>query len=128
MFGQRRRTRIVGEFGKHRVHGVVAQRGAQGVEPFAGHVVGRDAGVQRVVYAGSSSVYGDTVERPKRESMSTNPQSPYAVAKLTGESYVRVFSKVYDLEGVVLRYFNIFGPGQNPKSDYAAVIPAFVTA
>jgi len=87
----------------------------------------RKAGVQRVVYAGSSSAYGDTPELPKRESMPANPRSPYAVAKLTGENYVRAFAGVYGLEGVVLRYFNIFGPGQDPASHYAAVIPKFIT-
>ncbi len=91
-------------------------------------VAARDAGVKRLVYAGSSSAYGDTPELPKRESMATNPRSPYAVAKLCGEHYVRVFALVYGLETVVLRYFNVFGPGQDPESHYAAVIPKFITA
>jgi nucleoside-diphosphate-sugar epimerase len=88
----------------------------------------REAGVQRVVYAGSSSAYGDTPELPKRECMTPNPRSPYAVAKLAGEHYVRAFAGVYGLDGVVLRYFNVFGPGQDPASPYAAVVPKFITA
>ena len=86
----------------------------------------KDAGVKRVVYASSSSVYGPDPELPVREDMNPNPVSPYAVAKLTGEKYCRVFSKVYGLETVALRYFNIFGPGQDPKSQYSAFIPLFV--
>lgn len=87
----------------------------------------RDAGVRRFVYAGSSSAYGDTPELPKTESMATNPRSPYAAAKLLGEHYTRIFSDIYDLETVVLRYFNIFGPRQDPASQYSAVIPIFIT-
>jgi nucleoside-diphosphate-sugar epimerase len=86
----------------------------------------KDAGVERVVYASSSSVYGPDPILPVREDMNPNPVSPYAVAKLTGEKYCRVFSKVYGLETVALRYFNIFGPGQDPKSQYSAFIPLFV--
>lgn len=86
----------------------------------------RDAKVRRVIYASSSSVYGDTQELPKREDMPTNPQSPYAVAKLTGEHYCRAFWRVYGLSTVCLRYFNVFGPRQDPDSPYAAVIPKFV--
>ena len=86
----------------------------------------KDAGVRRVVYAGSSSAYGDTPVLPKQEDMATNPRSPYAVAKLAGEMYCRVFADVYDFETVVLRYFNIFGPRQDPQSQYSAVIPLFV--
>ena len=86
----------------------------------------KDAGVKRVVYASSSSVYGPDPELPVREDMNPNPVSPYAVAKLTGEKYCRVFSKVYGLETVALRYFNIFGPGQDPKSQYSDFIPLFV--
>lgn len=86
----------------------------------------KDAGVKRVVYASSSSVYGPDPELPVREDMNPNPVSPYAVAKLTGEKYCHVFSKVYGLETVALRYFNIFGPGQDPKSQYSAFIPLFV--
>ncbi len=83
----------------------------------------RDAGVRRVVYASSSSAYGDTPTLPKREEHIPSPRSPYAVAKLAGEHYVRSFPAVFGLEGVALRYFNIFGPRQDPGSPYAAVIP-----
>jgi len=88
----------------------------------------RDAGVKRFVYAASSSAYGDTPTSPKIETMPTSPLSPYAVAKLTGEYYCSVFYKIYGLETISLRYFNVFGPYQDPKSQYAAAIPAFVTA
>jgi nucleoside-diphosphate-sugar epimerase len=88
----------------------------------------RDAGVRRVIYAGSSSAYGDHPELPKREDHPTNPLSPYALAKLTGETYCRLFTQLYGLETVTLRYFNVFGPRQNPKSQYAAVIPRFIVA
>lgn len=88
----------------------------------------RDAGVQRVVYAASSSAYGDTPSLPKVETMLPNPLSPYAVSKLVGEYYCQVFTRVYGLETVSLRYFNVFGPRQNPHSQYAAVIPKFITA
>ncbi len=91
-------------------------------------VAARDAGVKRVVYAASSSAYGDTPELPKRESMGTNPKSPYAAQKLAGEQYMRIFYEVYGLETVSLRYFNVFGPRQDPASTYAAVIPRFITA
>jgi nucleoside-diphosphate-sugar epimerase len=91
-------------------------------------IAARDAGVQRVIYAGSSSAYGDSPELPKRESQATNPLSPYAVAKLTGEHYCRLFTQLYGLETVTLRYFNVFGTRQNPNSQYAAVIPKFITA
>ncbi len=88
----------------------------------------RDAGVRRLVYASSSSVYGDTPELPKHEGMVPNPLSPYAVSKLAGEYYCRVFSGVYGLETVCLRYFNVFGPRQDPASQYSAVIPKFIAA
>ncbi len=88
----------------------------------------RDAGVRRVVYASSSSVYGETEELPKREAMTPQPLSPYALSKLAGEHYISIFKKVYGFEAVALRYFNIFGPRQDPESQYAAVIPKFVTA
>lgn len=88
----------------------------------------RDAGVRRVVYASSSSVYGDTPILPKREDMGTKPLSPYAVQKLSAELLCGVFSRVYQLETVALRYFNVFGPRQDPTSQYAAVIPRFLTA
>ncbi len=89
-------------------------------------VAARDAGVKRFVFAGSSSAYGDNPELPKRESMKAEPLSPYAVSKLAGEMYVRVFNDVYGLPAVTLRYFNIFGPFQDPTSQYAAVIPIFI--
>jgi len=87
----------------------------------------RDAGVKRFVYAASSSAYGDTPTLPKVETMPTEPLSPYAAAKLFGEYYCSVFSKVYGLQTISLRYFNVFGPFQDPTSQYAAAIPAFVT-
>ncbi|HTO93903.1 MAG TPA: SDR family oxidoreductase [Bacteroidota bacterium] len=88
----------------------------------------REAGVHRLVYASSSSVYGDAEELPKHEGMAPNPLSPYAVSKLAGEYYCRVFARVYGLETVCLRYFNVFGPRQDPGSQYSAVIPKFITA
>ena len=88
----------------------------------------RDAGVKRVVYASSSSVYGDSPTLPKHEDMPTAPMSPYAVNKLTGEDYCKVFAAVYGLPTVALRYFNVFGPRQNPVSEYAAVVPHFMAA
>ena len=88
----------------------------------------RDAGIKRFVYASSSSAYGDTPTLPKVETMPAQPLSPYAVAKLVGEYYCSVFYKVFGLETVSLRYFNVFGPHQDPTSQYAAAIPAFVTA
>jgi nucleoside-diphosphate-sugar epimerase len=99
-------------------------------------VAARDARVKRFVYASSSSVYGDvpsagineTEVRPKIESQIPNPQSPYAVSKLTGEYYCRVFYKVYQLETIALRYFNVFGQRQDANSHYAAVIPKFISA
>ncbi len=91
-------------------------------------VAARDAGVRRVVFAASSSAYGDTPELPKRESMTPNPKSPYAAQKLAGEHYLRIFFEVYGLETVALRYFNVFGPKQDPMSMYAAVIPRFITS
>ena len=88
----------------------------------------RQAKVRRFVYASSSSVYGDTPELPKTESMVPAPLSPYAVTKLGGEHYCRVFHAIYGLETVALRYFNVFGPRQRPDSQYAAVIPRFIAA
>ena len=87
----------------------------------------RDANVKRVVYAASSSAYGDSPTLPKREDMTPNPLSPYAVAKLTGEMYMKVFTGVYGLPTVCLRYFNIFGPHQDPTSPYSAVLAKFIT-
>jgi UDP-glucose 4-epimerase len=88
----------------------------------------RQAGVRRVVYAASSSAYGDTPGTVRRESDPTSPMSPYAVAKLAGEQYCRAFTAVYGLETVRLRFFNIFGPRQNPDSPYSGVIPLFIKA
>ena len=88
-------------------------------------VAARDAGARRVIYAGSSSAYGDTPTLPKHEGMLPNPISPYAVAKLAGEQYMRSFSRVYGLETVVLRYFNVFGPYQDPTSHYSGVLAIF---
>jgi len=91
-------------------------------------IAARDCGIKRVVFASSSSVYGDTPTLPKREDMMPNPLSPYAVSKLSGEYYCKVFHKIYGLETVILRYFNVFGPRQDPTSHYAAVIPKFITS
>ena len=88
-------------------------------------IAARAAGVRRVVYAGSSSAYGDTPTLPKREDMLPNPISPYAVAKLAGEHYMRTFARVYGIETVVLRYFNVFGPFQDPTSHYSGVLAIF---
>jgi nucleoside-diphosphate-sugar epimerase len=83
-------------------------------------------GIKRVVYASSSSVYGDSEELPKVETMTPNPRSPYAVAKLAAEYYCRVFAQLHGMTTVALRYFNVFGPRQDPNSEYSAVIPVFV--
>jgi UDP-glucose 4-epimerase len=88
----------------------------------------KKARVKRVIFASSSSVYGDTPVLPKTETMLPNPLSPYAASKLAGEHYCRAFYRVFGLETVVLRYFNIFGPRQDPSSPYAAVIPLFLEA
>lgn len=88
----------------------------------------RAESVKRFVFASSSSIYGDSTELPKHERMPANPKSPYALTKLTGEWYVRIFSDIYRLPTVCLRYFNIFGPRQDPNSDYSAVIPLFLKA
>jgi nucleoside-diphosphate-sugar epimerase len=90
--------------------------------------VARRAGVKRVIFAASSSAYGDTPTLPKIEMMPSIPLSPYAASKLTGEHLMRIFAQLYGIETVSLRYFNIFGPRQDPKSEYAAVIPKFITA
>jgi UDP-glucose 4-epimerase len=88
----------------------------------------RDEGVRRVIYAGSSSVYGDAEELPKREDQRPRPMSPYAVGKLAGEEYARIFAELYGLETLTLRYFNVFGPRQDPSSPYSGVISLFTTA
>lgn len=87
----------------------------------------KEASVQKVVFASSSSVYGDDERLPKKEDHEGNPLSPYAITKLTGEKYCQVFSRIYGLPTVCLRYFNVFGPRQDPSSQYAAVIPNFIT-
>jgi UDP-glucose 4-epimerase len=108
-------------------------------EPFRTHAVNVDGtlqvleasrrgGVRRVVYAASSSAYGDGEELPKVETLAANPVSPYALQKYTGELYCGLYAGLYGLETVALRYFNIFGPRQDPKSEYAAVIPRFICA
>lgn len=86
-----------------------------------------DANVRRIVYASSSSVYGNSPTLPKQEGMSTSPCSPYAVSKVAAESYCQNFSQVYGLETICLRYFNVFGPYQDPLSEYSAIIPRFIT-
>ncbi len=91
-------------------------------------IAARDYKVKRVVYAASSSAYGDTPILPKVETMASNPQSPYATTKLAGELYCRNFAKIFNLETVCLRYFNVFGPKQDPTSFYSAVIPKFISA
>ncbi|MGA1198809.1 MAG: SDR family oxidoreductase [Candidatus Latescibacterota bacterium] len=88
----------------------------------------RDTGVRRVTYASSSSIYGENPALPKQEEMTPQPISPYAVAKLAGEKYCQVFTRTYGLETVSLRYFNVFGCGQDPQSQYAAVVPLFISA
>ncbi|HIE09067.1 MAG TPA: SDR family oxidoreductase [Armatimonadetes bacterium] len=91
-------------------------------------VAAKEAGVKRVVYASSSSVYGDQPELPKRENQPPAPKSPYAASKLAGEYYCLAFCHVYGLDVVCLRYFNVFGPRQDPDSPYAAVVPKFISA
>ena len=88
----------------------------------------RKAGVRRVVYAASSSAYGDTEVLPKTEQMPANPLSPYALQKWVGEHYCKLYHSLYELETVSLRYFNVFGPAQDPHSEYSAVIPKFINA
>ena len=91
-------------------------------------VAARDAGVKRLVYAGSSSAYGDTPTLPKREDMATGPLSPYALQKLVAEQYCQMFTRLYGFETVTIRYFNVFGPRQDPGSPYSGVISLFATA
>ena len=90
-------------------------------------IAARDNAVKKVIYASSSSVYGDTPTLPKKEEMKPCPQSPYAVSKLTAEYYCDVFTQIYNLPTISLRYFNVYGPLQDPNSEYAAVIPKFIT-
>jgi UDP-glucose 4-epimerase len=91
-------------------------------------VAARDAGVKRVVFAGSSSAYGNTATLPKHEEMPTRPLSPYALQKVIGEEYLKMFTSLYGLETVTIRYFNVFGPRQDPSSPYSGVISVFATA
>jgi nucleoside-diphosphate-sugar epimerase len=91
-------------------------------------VASRDAGVRRLVFAASSSAYGDTPTLPKHEQMPTNPQSPYALQKVIGEQYLQMFTRLYGLETVSIRYFNVFGPRQDPSSPYSGVISVFAAA
>ncbi len=91
-------------------------------------VAARDAGVKRVVYAGSSSAYGDTPTLPKSEDMPPSPMSPYALQKLVSEQYMQLFTRLYGLETVTIRYFNVFGPRQDPSSPYSGVISLFLRA
>ena len=91
-------------------------------------VAARDAGVKRLVYAGSSSAYGNTLTLPKHEEMPTNPLSPYALQKLVAEQYAQMFTRLYGFETVTIRYFNVFGPRQDPGSPYSGVISLFATA
>jgi len=91
-------------------------------------VAARDAGVKRLVYAGSSSAYGDTPTLPKHEDMTAAPLSPYALQKLVGEQYCQMFTRLYGFETVTIRYFNVFGPRQDPSSPYSGVISLFISA
>ena len=91
-------------------------------------VAARDAGVKRLVFAGSSSAYGDTPTLPKSEEMPSNPLSPYALQKVVGEQYLQMFTRLYGLETVSIRYFNVFGPRQDPSSPYSGVISVFASA
>ncbi|MFA4825858.1 MAG: SDR family oxidoreductase [Methanoregula sp.] len=90
-------------------------------------VSAQKCGIKKIVYASSSSVYGDMPTLPKREDMVPNPKSPYAITKMTGEYYLNVFHELYGMNTVSLRYFNVFGPRQDPNSEYSAVIPKFIT-
>ena len=90
-------------------------------------IAARDNKVKKVIFSSSSSVYGDTPTLPKKEDMAPNPQSPYSLTKLAGEYYCQIFNRIYGLPTICLRYFNVYGPRQNPKSQYAAVIPRFIS-
>lgn len=91
-------------------------------------IAARDAGVRRVVYAASSSAYGDTLVLPKVEDMPANPRSPYALQKQVGETYCQLFTRLYQMETVSIRYFNVFGPRQHPSSPYSGVLSLFIKA
>jgi UDP-glucose 4-epimerase len=106
----------------------LASHRANGTATLTMLVAARDAGVRRFVYAGSSAVYGDSKTLPKRETMATQPLSPYGLGKLTGEHFVRLFATLYGMETLTLRYFNVFGPRQDASSPYSGVISLFVTA
>jgi UDP-glucose 4-epimerase len=110
------------------LHAPMASHNANATGTLAVLEAARRAGVRRVIYAGSSSAYGDAAVPPVAENMPTMPLSPYAVSKLAGEHYCRVYARQFGIEAVVLRYFNVFGPRQDPTSQYAAVIPRFVSA
>jgi nucleoside-diphosphate-sugar epimerase len=103
-------------------------RRANGTATLTMLLAARDSGVRRFIYASSSSVYGDSPTLPKRETMEPNPLSPYAAEKLSGEHYLRIFHRLFGLETLSLRYFNIFGPRQDPSSPYSGVISRFATA
>ena len=90
-------------------------------------VAARDGGAQKVIFASSTAVYGDSEDLPKREGMKPEPISPYAVTKYVGELYCKIFSEIHELPTLALRYFNVFGPNQDPKSEYAAVVPRFIS-
>jgi nucleoside-diphosphate-sugar epimerase len=110
------------------VHDPIASNKANVTAALNVLVAARDAGVKRLVFAGSSSVYGDAATLPKREDMPPRPQSPYALQKLVSEQYCQMFTKLYGFETVTTRYFNVFGPRQDPDSPYSGVISLFATA
>jgi nucleoside-diphosphate-sugar epimerase len=110
------------------VHDPIASNNANIVATLNVLVAARDAGVKRLVFAGSSSEYGNTPELPKREDMPPNPLSPYALQKVMGTQYCQMFTRLYGFETVVTRYFNVFGPRQDPGSPYSGVISLFATA
>jgi UDP-glucose 4-epimerase len=91
-------------------------------------VAARDAGVRKIIFASSAAVYGDSPELPKREDMTPDPKSPYAVTKIAGEHYAKVFQELYGLDAAALRFFNVFGPRQDPGSEYSGVISRFILA
>ncbi len=120
-------------------HAAIASVARSMVDPLATNAVNVDgtvrlmveaaaAGVRRVVFASSSAVYGDGPELPKRESLRADPRSPYATSKLAGEHYVHNLGAAHGIDTVALRYFNVYGPGQDPEAEYAAVVPRFITA